>query len=227
MNQYMTVLCSCAMFKEKEKHEIKDILSRTQYKIMHYQKNDFIFRADQPPTHIGIVLNGGIEIQNNLESGKFFNVFYKKKGDAFGGPLILSDMPICKFDIIAKTQCDIFLIHKQSVLEVLLKDDIIARNILNLFAKSVLLLNVKLELFSYSSIQKKIAFALLYNIKPGGSNSIRLTYSKKAWAEHLNVSRSSLSRELKKLEDAGIIGINHKTISILKRDDLKAILNDA
>lgn len=224
MNKYINVLSKCSLFKGKEKQAIIDILSRLNYKINHYQKNDFIFRADQTPDYIGIVLKGSIEIQNNMESGKFFNVLYKKEGDTFGGGLVFANTPIYKFNFIAKTGCDILLIYKQSIFEVLLLDKIIMKNILQLLAKSTIILNEKIELFSYSSIQKKIACSLLYNTK--NDNTINLLYSKKAWAEHLNVSRSSLCRELKKLSDAGIIEINNKKIKILKKDNLKAILDN-
>lgn len=224
MDKYINVLSKSSLFKGKEKQAIIDILSRINYKINHYQKNDFIFRADQTPDYIGIVLKGSIEIQNNMESGKFFNVLYKKEGDTFGGGLVFANTPIYKFNFIAKTGCDILLIYKQSIFEVLLLDKIIMKNILQLLAKSTIILNEKIELFSYSSIQKKIACSLLYNTK--NNNTINLLYSKKAWAEHLNVSRSSLCRELKKLSDAGIIEINNKKIKILKKDNLKAILDN-
>lgn len=224
MNKYINVLSKSSLFNGKERQAIIDILSRINYKINHYQKNDFIFRADQTPDYIGIVLKGSIEIQNNMESGKFFNVLYKKEGDTFGGGLVFANTPIYKFNFIAKTGCDILLIYKQSIFEVLLLDKIIMKNILQLLAKSTIILNEKIELFSYSSIQKKIACSLLYNTK--NNNTINLLYSKKAWAEHLNVSRSSLCRELKKLSDAGIIEINNKKIKILKKDNLKAILDN-
>ncbi|MCG8538419.1 MAG: Crp/Fnr family transcriptional regulator [Clostridia bacterium] len=226
MDRYIDVLCSCPLFKGKGKEEIKDILSLTTYKIKHYQKNDFIFRADQSPKYIGIILEGSIEIQNNLESGKFFNLLYKKKGEAFGGSLIFSDISMCKFDIVAKTSCDILLIYKESVLEILFKDSVIAHNMLSLFAKSILVLNKKIELFSHSSIQQKIAYSLLYNIKLNNNNIIKLPYSKKDWAEHLNVSRSSLSRELKKLNDKGVIEVHNKTIKIVQVDYLESILGN-
>ncbi|WP_113671632.1 Crp/Fnr family transcriptional regulator [Vallitalea guaymasensis] len=225
MEKYINILSSCPLFKNKSKKEIIDTLSKTKYKIITYHKNDFIFRADESPIYIGIVLSGSIEVQNNLKSGKYFNVLYKNKGEVFGGALAFSDIPISKFDVIAKTKCDIMLISRQSVLDVLFKDSIIAYNIMNTFAKSVMKLNKKVELFSYSSIKQKIAYSLLCNLKPD-ENIINLPYSKKAWAEHLNVSRSSLSRELKDLIDKGIIKINNKQIQVLKKDQLEYILDD-
>jgi CRP-like cAMP-binding protein len=224
MNKYIDVLWDCSLFKGKTKKEIKEILSLTNYKITHFNTKEFVCRADEPPKYLGIVLSGSVEIQNNLESGKYFNIFYKQKGETFGGALLFSDIPICEFNIIAKTECDILLINKQSVLKILLKDNVIGSNILSSISKNILLLNKKIELFSHSSIKQKIAYSLLYNIKFTEDKIVYLSYSKTDWAEHLNVSRPSLSRELKELCDNKIISIKNNQIEILDIPRLKAIL---
>ncbi len=226
MEEYLNILCKCPLFNGKDKNEIKNVLLKTQYKICHYKKNDFIFRADLPCIYLGIILEGSIEIQNNLESGKFINIFYKKQSEVFGGALVFSNISTCNFDVIAKEHCTILLIHQKSVSEILFKDSTIASNIINLFAKEILMLNKKIELFSYSSIKEKIAYSLLHYIKSNNKSIIQLPYSKKAWAEHLNVSRSTLSRELKALSDEGIIDVNNKTIKILNREKLEIILGN-
>lgn len=226
MNEYLDILCICPIFAGKEKNEIENILSLSKHKVCYFARNDFIFRADQPPDYIGIILNGSVEVQNNLISGKFINIFYKKQGEVFGGALVFSNNSTYQFDIIAKEPCNILLIHKQSLLDIFCKDSIIASNILSSFVNSVFMLNKKIELFSYSSIQEKIAYSLLHNMNSYKNNVIHLPYSKKAWAEHLNVSRSSLCRELKVLDDEGIINVNNKTISILNKAKLEFILSN-
>ena len=222
MNQYLDVLYDCPLFEGKEKPEIKNILSKTQYKINHYKKNELIFRTDQSSNYIGIVLNGSIELQNIIAE-KVINVFYRKKGDVFGEADIFSKKPTYHCDALAIKSTDILLIYKQSVIEVLCKDDVINANILSLLANTVVLLNKKLELYSFSSIQKKIAFCLLYNTEANNSDSVSLIHSKTSWAEHLNVSRPSLYRELKILCDAGIVEMKDNKIRILKRDILESI----
>jgi CRP-like cAMP-binding protein len=226
VKKYIDVLYNCPLFKGKEKNEILDILSLTNHKINDYNKNEFIFRAHETPVYIGVILDGSIEFQNNLKSGKYYNVLYKKKGEVFGGALVLSDSSIYKFDVIGKTKCTLLLIHKQSVQNILFKDLTISKNIISLFSKSVMMLTKKIELFSYSSIQQKIAYCLLTNISSEENNIIHLPYSKKAWAEHINVSRSSLSRELKKLSDSGIIKVKNKVIKVLDKEELEKILDD-
>lgn len=222
MNQFLDILCDCPLFEGKERFEIKNILSQAQYKINHYKKNELVFRIDQPSNYIGIVLNGGIELQNIIAE-KAINVFYRNRGDVFGEADIFSKNPTYHCDALAKKSSNILLIYKQSVIEILCKDDVINSNILGLLANNVVLLNKKLELYSFSSIQKKIAFCLLYNTEVNDSDSVSLIHSKTSWAEHLNVSRPSLYRELKTLCDAGIIEMKDNKIRILKRKSLESI----
>lgn len=55
---------------------------------------------------------------------------------------------------------------------------------------------------------------------------LTLSFSKKAWAEHMNVSRTSLSRELRKLEIDGVISFNKRKIKINDMESLKKILDE-
>lgn len=48
--------------------------------------------------------------------------------------------------------------------------------------------------------------------------------SMSGWAELMNVSRPSLHRELKKMEDAGIISYNPPMITILDDEALTQVL---
>lgn len=224
MKEILDILCSCTLFKGKDKNNIEQILSEANYKIKHYKKNEIIFKADELSFYIGIVLKGRIEIQKILACGKVINFLYKNKGDIFGEEVALSRKPTYDYDIIATEESNIFLIDKQSTSDILLKDSIINSNLIVSFANSVLALNKKLELFSYYSIQKKIAFSLLYNMEINKTNYISLINSKKSWAEHLNVSRPSLSRELTHLSNKGIIKVNNKIITILKKEQLESIL---
>lgn len=224
MKEILDILCQCPLFKGKKKNDIEQILSETKYKISHFKKNEIIFKTDDPSFYIGIILKGSIEMQKIFACGKVINFLYKEKGDIFGEAAAFSKKLTYDYDIIATEESDILLIHKQSVSQILCKDVIINSNIITSFANSVLVLNKKLELFAYYSIQKKIAFSLLYNMEISETNNVSLISSKKSWAEHLNVSRPSLSRELTHLSNKGIIEISNKKIKILKKDQLESIL---
>lgn len=80
-------------------------------------------------------------------------------------------------------------------------------------------------MLSYSGIAQKAAFYLLIHARQSGINVIRIPDSVSNWAMIMNVSRSSLHRELKKMEAAGIITYDPPTIEILDPASLQNVLS--
>ncbi len=102
-------------------------------------------------------------------------------------------------------------------------------NFLESASNSTLILKHKIGILSLDSIQEKIAGFLVHDKKhvniANGSNVVILPFSKKAWAEYMNVSRTSLSRELRILETEGIISFDKQMIEIKDWNRLEKILS--
>jgi len=226
MQNFYKILYNSDLFKNKTLKEIEDIMPSIQYSVKNYEKDELIFRIGQPVKYIGIILNGYIEIQKNLASGNVIAIFEKKRGGLFGEGSVFSKSDTYPCNIFSKSKSTILFISKKNMLNLISNDLILLENLLRSISNRALLLNLKTELLSYSSIQKKIAFSLLYLMDDYTCNNmITLPYSKKNWAEHLNASRTSLFRELKEICDQNIIHIENKIITILNRDSLESLLN--
>ena len=223
MKEITDALCRCALFNGVSKPEMKHILSTINYQIKEFDKNEFICRTDQYSVDIGIIISGYVEVQKILPSGNVICVFYKNRGEAFGGAVVFSRSAVYPCDVFSRDKSKILFFHKQGIFE-LCKDALFAENLLGSFANRILYYEKRLELFSYSSIQKKIAFFLLDEQKTTGNSLIHLPFTKKTWAEYLNVSRPSLCRELKKLCNENIIKINGDQISVINEDRLIHLL---
>ena len=218
-----TFLC-CGLFCGISKAEIQHRLPALQYTIQEFDKNERICHADQHADAIGIIISGQIEIQKNLPSGNVICMLYKNRGDAFGGSVALSSSAVYPCDIVAGKHSRMLFLDKQSVFS-LCENPTFARNMIISFANRVLYYERRLELLSYSSIQSKIAFYLLNEQSIMKSNIVKLPFSKKKWAEYLNVSRPSLCRELKKLCDDGVLEIRENQISMCDKDWLVGLLS--
>ena len=86
------------------------------------------------------------------------------------------------------------------------------------------MLQQRVELLSYSGIAQKAAFWLLMQARQSGEDSVRIPESVSKWAMLMNVSRPSLHRELKKMEDEGMISYSPTVIRIMDQDALQAVL---
>ena len=223
MKNIVKALRCCVLFGGMDSIELEHILSETEFQLREFDKNEFICRTDQFSYYVGIIISGCIEVQKNLPSGNIVCVFYKNKGDMFGGAVVFSNSAIYPCDVFSREKSKILFLHKQSIFE-LCKSPLFAENLLNSFANKILYYEKRLELFSYSSIQKKIAFYLLDEQKASGTCAIYLPFTKKTWAEYLNVSRPSLCRELKKLCNDNIIKMNGNEISIMNAEALVQLL---
>ena len=91
--------------------------------------------------------------------------------------------------------------------------------------KFMTMLQQRLELLSYNGIAQKAAFYLLIQARQSGKNVIRIPGSVSSWALIMNVSRSSLHRELKKLEADGLISYAPPVIEIHDFDALQNVLS--
>lgn len=227
MKNIVNALYNSVLFKNRTRDEINNSLSSIEYNIKYYEKKESIFRINQKSEYVGIILEGSVEIQKNLASGKRIIVLYKEKGESFGECSVFTKVNTYSCDVLAKTRSKIFLVSKQDIFHLINNDPILLKNFLDLFANQILLLNAKTELLSYSSIQQKIAFSLLYLMDEYKyDNVIQLPYSKKTWSEHLNVSRPSLFRELKLLCNQNFIHIKNRDITILNKNCLMNLLNN-
>ena len=106
------------------------------------------------------------------------------------------------------------------------KDVKILQNFTTEIASATYMLQQRLELLSYSGIAQKAAFWLLMQIRQSGRTTVRIPDSMSRWAIIMNVSRPSLYREMKKLEEEGIIRYEGKNIYVLDSDGLQAVLSE-
>lgn len=226
MSSVLDVIAHCPLFKNYSHSKIKEFLAGTNYNINRYKKNQLIFRMDQPITHVGIILSGSVEVQKISQSGRTINLIYKEKGEFIAEGTVFSAMPTYPCQVISREITDILLLPKQCMLQTLSRNPDLLANLLQLMSDKLIMLNTKIELLSYCSIQSKIAFSLLHCIKANPTvQVIDLPYSRQTWAEHLNIPRPSLCRELKNLCTSNVIKINKRTITILDRDQLESMLN--
>lgn len=223
MEDLVEALSRCSMFEGLSKTRIDLVLSGVHYLTREYGKNELICREEQLSESVGVIVFGCVEVQKVLASGNLICIFHKDVGDLFGGAVAFSTETIYPCDVFSRADSKVLFFPKQSVLE-MCRDALVAENLLKSFANRILYYEKRLELFSCSSIKVKVARFLIDELSSSGHTVVRLRFTKKTWAEYLNVSRPSLSRELKKLCDDGVIGLNGDSISILDRRALVGLL---
>ena len=223
MNPTFITLEKSNLFKNKSLDEIKSLLSKILYKIESFKKNEIIFSPTQKADTMGIVLSGSVDIQKLFPSGKVVILARKEKTDLIGEPCLFAKIKYYPSTVSVCKPCEILFLHKNELQKLFLMDETIMQNFLESVSNSMLVLKNKIEILSLHSIQERISCFLMNQFENNHSSTIKLPFSKKAWAEHMNVSRPSLSRELRNLEMDGILSFDMQTIEIKNLKKLKEI----
>ena len=224
MKEELISLQKCSIFKGMKNEYIENIIGNINYKIVNYNKGDIIAIEDSECPHIGIVLNGSIEIQRIYESGRSLTVQRFTEGSIFGEAIVFSEMKTYPATIISSSKSRIMFIKNEDIIELCSNDKIFLGNFMKLLSEKILMLNRKVKTISLCSIRQKIANFILEQVKIQKSERIKLNINKKELAEYLGVQRPSLSRELINMQDDGILEYDKNEFHVLDMYTLKEIM---
>ena len=220
-----TVLEKSPLFAGIPGAELMKLLAAVPHHIQCYGKGETIFHLMEPAAQIGIILEGQAEAQKAFPNGSQVNVSVRNPGEMIGPAAVFSKSRTYPCDIVSLDPVTVMMFRRDDVLTLMQKDKRILENFTTEIASSTYLLQQRLELFSYSGIAQKAAFWLLIQARKTGKDKVRIPGSVSKWAMLMNVSRPSLHRELRKLEEAGIITYSPPMITIIDADALQDVLS--
>ncbi|KYO68616.1 Crp/Fnr family transcriptional regulator [Thermovenabulum gondwanense] len=221
MKEIVSSLTLCPLFKSMSKKNIEDILNSVDYKIKPFNKGQLIAVEGDDCLNIGIILDGSVEIKKIFASGRSITVASLKKGNIFGEVIIFSDIRKYPSTITAFTETKIMFISVDDVIKLCNSNKKFLFNFISLLSNRILMLNEKITIISQKSIRQKISLLLLEEFKKNKSLILELPLSRKDLAEYLGIPRPSLSREMIKMKNEGIIDFKKNTIKILNLSELE------
>ena len=225
MKQIIEALSGCEVFRSLPAEKIISILARHHYEMIEYHRKDLIVRASEPYPFFSVVVSGTIEIHRPLSSGDSIFLEERSTGGAIGGSTVLApEGTAAECDVLASSEAGLFRLSSEEFRRMLSENPDVACRVNELFAERVIRLHKRIEIMSYSSIKRKIAYYCLNAASVPDCDKLTLPFSKTKWAEYLNISRPSLMRDLKKLESDGIVRVDNLEIRITDRERLEEFL---
>ncbi len=221
-----SILEKSTLFQGVEAYVLRGYLEETPHHIQCYDKEETIFHLMDPALRIGIILEGRVEAQKSFPNGSQVNVSIRIPGEIIGPAAVFSKSQRYPCDIVALEPATLMMLSKEDLLSLMQKDVKILQNFTTEIASATYMLQQRLELLSYSGIAQKAAFWLLMQVRQTGKTAVQIPDSMSRWAMIMNVSRPSLHREMKKLEEEGIIRYERKNIYVLDPDGLQAVLSE-
>lgn len=227
MEQIISALQNSVLCKNMSKEQIAEFIETSSIVQNEYQKGSFVFHEQDKPVKLYLLMEGKVSICKNTMSGKKILITeITKCGDIFGE--IYLYMQVEQYHIYAMVQehakilefdSDLFMM-KEGRLEP--SHFLVFQNILKLFAQKAYNMNMKLQVLSSGNLRQCL-IRFLFN-QQQDNNVIKLSMTREAMADYLNVARQSLSRELSAMQEEGLIMVRGKKIVILQQEQLEEYL---
>lgn len=198
------------------REEIIGFLDSGEFRIVAYKKNTVVHLEGEPCTKLEILMSGEVVVDRIDEDGNILSISRFREEEVLGGPLLFASDSDYILTVSAVQNTTLLEISKQCIFELCFSNRSFLEMYLQMISNHASLLGNKLKNHVERSLREKIFDFLQVQAHRQGVEKIELMESKKALAERFGVQRTSLSRELKKMKDEGLIDYDMKWIQILK-----------
>jgi CRP-like cAMP-binding protein len=224
MNQYTLILKKCSLFANINENDFPKLLACVNASNRELEVGETLFLAGDQVNYVGVVLRGALAIHKENPAGIAHLLDFVEPAHLFGEVIAGTKDRVSPVTVCAKEPSTVLLIPYERIIitcgHACSFHQQIIKNMLMLVSEKNRKLNYKLELLALKGMREKLATYLLYESKKHGSLTFQILPNRSELAEYLNVSRSSMCRELGRMKDLGMIDFYQNSFRILSKDDL-------
>ena len=215
MKKYLELMRQIDLIKSIKPQEIDSYLTEGSCKITQYGKNNIVHFVGEACLKLEVILSGKVVIERIDESGNLMTIAEFFGGDVLGGNLMFSKNPFYPMTVTAKEATLILEINKDRLFSLFSDNHEFLKSYLEYVSDHTVILGDRIKHYVNRTLRESIVSYLNYECKKQNSNIIKLSMTKKALAERIGVQRTSLSRELAKMREDGLIKYDSMTIELL------------
>lgn len=223
MDKWKKTINQSKLFRGFAEKELELFLTTANANRERFPKGAVVANEEMPCTHIGIIISGMVDAQKTYPSGKYITIKHLGEGEMFGEVVVFSDRQTYPATLIAQMETEIFFLQKEEIMRLQPEFPLLMLNFVQILSQKILTLNHRVKSLSYHTLRQRIVDFLLEVYKKNGTMMFQLPVSRKQMAELLGTPRPSLSRELAKMKDEGLIDFEKNSFKILDMDRLEAI----
>lgn len=211
-------LSRCFLFSGLSFDELDNLLSVVGTQERVFAKGDILAMQDEMCNRLIVLTKGSVTAEMTAPSGKVIKVedIYAPQTPAV--LFLFGDRNKFPVQITAREKTESLIVSKDSVLKMLSLNQRLLKNYLDISANYASVLAEKLYIMSFRTIRQKLA---IYILKLADERKVaEIDKSQDALAEYFGVSRPSLARELKNMQNDGLIKVNRRQVIVEDRESL-------
>jgi len=223
-----SVLENCILFSSIKPEELPHLLTCIDARKKTFLADEYLWFNDDQVNTIGIVLSGSLELIKINPAGVRHILDFVGPGQLFGEGIVCTRLRLSPVTVRARKKAEVLFIPFEKIIRTCGQSchfhHQIIQNMMIILGEKNRILNHKIELLALKGMREKLATWLLYEAKKQNSLSFTIIPNRNELAEYLNVSRSSMCRELGRMKDLGLIDYYQNSFRILSRDKLAKCL---
>ncbi|MGN0165484.1 MAG: Crp/Fnr family transcriptional regulator [Lachnospiraceae bacterium] len=205
------------IFQGIDTDNIKKLLSCSKSIRRRYKEGDYLFRQTDKPIYMFVILEGSAIISKDFSSGKQDILLHVREGDVLGEIFFNPDVREYWYDAVAMTDMEVLMLPWEFFYgfcqNACMRHQTITKNMLEIFSQRNYEITRKAHILSCNILRERIALWLLNSMNIQGK--VSLTMNREQLAAYLGVARPSLSRELMKMQEEGILTVDKNSIRVL------------
>lgn len=223
-SKWEEILIDSLLFSDIERKDIGTMLSCLNPKEESFSKGEFIAQAGQPMKGLGLLVNGSLSVLKESINGNRIIINILKPGDLFGEMAVFSNKRVWPASISALANSTVLFLSPDKIVGRCANACSFHRqltlNMLKILSDKAMQLNRKVEYMSIRGMREKLCTYFWEQYREQGSFLIHLPMKRNEMADFLNISRPSMSREMGRMRDEGIIDFHLSTVKILNPEKL-------
>ena len=225
IEKWLPILGSSGLFDGLGEADIMDLMPCFSPAIRSYDKDDTIVSVGDKQDSFGIVLEGEIIVQKEDYSGNRLIIGTFGPAEIFGEVAAFAHIGSWPNVVVANTRCRILFMptekYTKPCCKVCTAHQLLIENMLRIVARKAMIMNSRIGYLKVKSMREKLAAFLFEQYQRTGNRTFMIPMNREQLADYLNVSRPSMSRELGRIRDEGVIDFYRSSFTIKNLDALR------
>jgi len=218
------ILQNCKLFSGIDPTEIESLFASITYQLKKFRKGDIIAQTGDEIINQKIIVEGSVKGEMIDFNGKTIKIEDIESPRSLAPAFIFGSENSYPVDIVANNDVLLISIPRKYFLKLLASSENVLHNYLDIISTRTQFLSAKLKLLSFHSIKGKLAQYLLSLSSQSNSDEISLPITQGELSELFGVTRPSLSRALREMNDEGILSAKGRSIILINKVALSALL---
>lgn len=217
------IISTSSIFKGIELEAIKSLFDLVVFQVRNYKKGDLVASAGEEINAFFMLQKGSVRGEMMNFSGKVIKIEDIEAPRVIASAFLFGKRNKFPVTVIANEYSEIIIIFKEEFIKLLQLNNLVLGNYLDAISSRAQFLSEKLQFLSFKTIKGKIAHFLL---ESAGDryHSIEIKQTQQQLADLFGVTRPSLARVLRDLQDEKLINVERKTISLIDKEGLNKYL---